>query len=47
VDWASTPDKENRTLLMGLEFEDMAEETRRRIYDFIVEEMVNRYGKSV
>jgi hypothetical protein len=31
---------------MGLEFEDMTEETRRRINDFIVKEMVNRYQKS-
>ena len=46
VDWASKPNKERRTLLMGLEFENMPGETRRRIYDFIVEQMVNRYGKS-
>jgi c-di-GMP-binding flagellar brake protein YcgR len=45
VDWArKTPKK--RTMLMGLEFEDMTEETRRRIHDFIVKEMVNRYQKS-
>jgi hypothetical protein len=30
---------------MGLEFEDVAEETRRRIHDFIVKEMVKRYEK--
>jgi c-di-GMP-binding flagellar brake protein YcgR len=45
LDWVRKPAKKQRTLLMGLEFEDMAEETRRRIHDFIVKEMVNRYGK--
>jgi c-di-GMP-binding flagellar brake protein YcgR len=46
VDWARKPTRKKRTLLMGLEFEDMAEETRRRIHDFIVKEMVTRYEKS-
>jgi c-di-GMP-binding flagellar brake protein YcgR len=45
VDWTRKA-KKKRNLLMGLEFEDVAEETRRRIHDFIVEEMVNRYEKS-
>jgi c-di-GMP-binding flagellar brake protein YcgR len=46
VDWARKPTRKKRTMLMGLEFEDMTEETRRRINDFIVKEMVNRYQKS-
>jgi len=45
VDWTSKPSKKKRNLLMGLEFEDVAEETRRRIHDFIVKEMVKRYEK--
>lgn len=45
VDWARKPTKKKRSLLMGLEFEDVAEETRRRLHDFIVQEMVKRYEK--
>ena len=44
VDWTRKA-KKKRNLLMGLEFEDLAEETRRRIHDFIVEELVKRYEK--
>ena len=46
LDWVRKPGKKKHTLLLGLEFEDMAEELRRRIHDFIVKEMVGRYGKS-
>ena len=45
VDW-SRRTKRMQRLLMGLEFEDVPEETRKRIYDFIVTELVNRYEKS-
>ena len=45
VDWTRKTSKK-QDLLMGLEFENLAEETRRRIHDFIVKEMVNRYEKS-
>lgn len=45
VGWTGKTDK-NQNLLIGLEFEDLAEETRRRIHDFIVKEMVSRYQKS-
>jgi len=45
VDWTRRT-KRKQNLLMGLEFEDVAEETRKRIYDFIVAELVNRYEKS-
>ena len=45
VGWARKPTKKERTLFMGIEFEEMAEETRRRIYGFIVKEMIKRYEK--
>lgn len=45
VDWASKPDNKKKNLLMGLEFDDVAEEIRRRIHDFIVKEMIKRYEK--
>jgi len=45
VDWARKPIKKERTLLMGIRFEEMAEETRRQIYDFIVKEMLERYER--
>lgn len=45
LEWTGKTDK-NQNLLIGLEFEDLAEETRRRIHDFIVKEMVSRYQKS-
>ena len=44
VDWTRET-KKKQNLLVGLEFEDVAEETRRRIHDYIVEELVKRYKK--
>ena len=45
VDWVRKPTRKKGPLLMGLEFEELAEETRRRIHDFIVAELVDRYEK--
>jgi len=45
VDWARKPTPKNQAMLMGLEFEGACEEARRRIHDYIVTEMVKRYGE--
>ena len=45
VDWARKPSKKNPAMLMGLEFEGVTEEARKRIYDYIVDEFVKRYDE--
>jgi c-di-GMP-binding flagellar brake protein YcgR len=43
VDWAQKPDQKNPVLTMGLEFEDLSEENRKKIHDYLVDEFVKRY----
>jgi hypothetical protein len=45
MDWARKPTAKNPAMLMGLEFEDVTDEARKRINDYIVEEVVKRYEK--
>ena len=37
------PTAKNPAMLIGLEFESVADEARKRIHDYIVGEIVNRY----
>ena len=43
VDWSRKPTAKNPAMLIGLEFEGLTDEARKRIHDYIVEEVVKRY----
>ena len=43
VDWTRKPTTRNPVMLIGLEFEGVTDEDRKRIHDYIVEEVVKRY----
>ena len=43
VDWMRKPNRKNPTLLMGLSFEDLTQESRKQIHSYIVDEFVKRY----
>ncbi|MDH3800055.1 MAG: PilZ domain-containing protein [Desulfobacterales bacterium] len=43
VDWSRKPTAKNPAMLLGLEFEGVTDEARKRIHDYIVEEFVKRY----
>jgi len=43
VDWSRKPTAKNPAMLLGLEFEGVTDEARKRIRDYIVEEFVKRY----
>ena len=43
VDWARKPAAKNPVMLIGLEFEGITDEARKRINDYIVKEAVKRY----
>jgi c-di-GMP-binding flagellar brake protein YcgR len=43
VDWSRKPTVKNPAMLIGLEFEGVTDEARKRIHDYIVEEFVKRY----
>ena len=43
VDWTRKPTPKNPAMMMGLEFEGVTDEARKRIHDYIVEEFVKRY----
>jgi c-di-GMP-binding flagellar brake protein YcgR len=43
VDWSRKPTAKNPAMLIGLEFEGVTDEARKRIHDYIVEEFVKRY----
>lgn len=43
LDWARKPTAKNPAMLIGLEFEGVTEDTRKRIHDYIVEEFVKNY----
>lgn len=43
LDWARKPTAKDPAMLLGLEFEGVTDEARKRIHDYIVEEFVKRY----
>ena len=43
VDWAREMDRAHRTLQVGLEFEDLTEEARQRIRDYLVNQFLQQY----
>jgi hypothetical protein len=45
VDWARKPTAKDPAMLIGLEFEGVTDEARKRIHDYIVDEFVKRYEK--
>ncbi len=45
VDWARKPTAKNPVMMIGLEFEGVTDDARKRIHDYIVEEIVKRYGE--
>ncbi len=45
VDWSRKPTAKNPAMLIGLEFEGVTNEVRKRIRNYIVEEFVKRYGE--
>lgn len=46
VDWARKPTAKNPAMLIGIEFEGVTEDARKRIHEYIVEEMVKRYEET-
>jgi c-di-GMP-binding flagellar brake protein YcgR len=46
VDWARKPTAKNPAMLLGLEFEGISDEARKRIHGYIVEEFVKRYEET-
>ena len=46
IDWTRKPKSKDPVLLMGLEFEDLTQEARKKIHDFLVGEFVNRYAEN-
>jgi c-di-GMP-binding flagellar brake protein YcgR len=45
VDWSRKPTAKDQAMLIGLEFESVTDEARKRIHDYIVEEFVKGYEK--
>lgn len=45
VDWARKPTSKNPAMLIGLEFEGIPDDARKRIHDYIVAEFVKNYEK--
>ena len=43
VDWTCELDQADQTLQVGLEFEDLTEETRKRIRDYLVDQFLQKY----
>lgn len=43
VDWTRESDRAHQTLQVGLEFEDLTEETRQRIRDYLVDQFLQQY----
>jgi c-di-GMP-binding flagellar brake protein YcgR len=46
VDWARKPTAKNPAMLLGLEFEGVSDDARRRIHGYIVEAFVERYEEN-
>ena len=43
VDWACESDQDHNLLRVGLEFEDLTEEARKRIRDYLVDQFLGQY----
>lgn len=43
VDWTSELDEAGQSLQVGLEFEDLTEEARKRIRDYLVDQFLRQY----
>ncbi|MBW2433195.1 MAG: PilZ domain-containing protein [Deltaproteobacteria bacterium] len=43
VDWARKSDQDHNLLQVGLEFEDLTEEARKRIRDYLVDQFLRQY----
>lgn len=43
VDWTCELDQARQQLLIGLEFEDLTEEVRKRIRDYLVDQFLQKY----
>ena len=46
VEWAKKPDDKESAVLLGLKFGQMADDIRKKLYEFVLNEYVNRYGDS-
>lgn len=47
LDWAKKPNNKDPFLLAGMAFNNLTEESRKQIHDYIVEEFVKYYDKAV
>lgn len=47
LDWAKKPTNKNPVLLAGMAFNNLTEDTRKQIHDYIVQEFVKYYDKAV
>jgi c-di-GMP-binding flagellar brake protein YcgR len=47
LDWAKKPTNKNQVLLTGLSFNNLTENTRKQIHDYIVKEFIKYYDKAV
>ena len=45
IDWTHKPTAKDAAMLIGLEFESVPDEARKRIHNYIVDEFVKRYEK--
>ena len=43
VDWTRPSDQNRHLLQVGLEFEDLTEEARKRIHDYLVDQFLRKY----
>ncbi len=43
VDWTCELDQTHQTMLVGLEFEDLTEEARKRIREYLVDQFLQKY----
>lgn len=46
VEWARKPDDHESAVLLGLKFGEMPDDIRKKLYEFILDEYVKRYGDS-
>jgi len=46
VKWVKKPDEKEPVFLLGLKFGEMPDDIRKKLYEFILDEYVKRYGDS-
>jgi hypothetical protein len=46
VDWDKKPGDKDSAIIMGLAFNGMSDDVRKKLHDFILDEFVKRYGKN-